>query len=165
MVAMNGRHSILIFAEVGTYKLGDFKKKRETGTHVIFPVKTVHIVQFTLVYFPGAHIYHHVVVPVSLLEELSHLVNGVPVNFLQTWSRESHGNNAWSDIGEIQVEVSIFEPILRPWDYFSDEVHFSVTIINNYFSSKTFSLISFFLFDYTWLILIGSNSFRNGIVE
>jgi len=109
----------VLLSKIGLYGLAEGEQEVETGRVVVLPAVLLHlkfksiyiVVELGVVVGTSAQVVHLVVGRVLERQELRHVLYGVAVHGLQSRSGEGHHDYPRRYVGQVQIELVVFEPL------------------------------------------------------
>lgn len=92
---------------------------------MVLPIVTTDVLKLLIFDTASADVDGNVFILMGILEELADRVNRVPIEFLDSWGRESHGDDSMSNVGEVEIVPKLFETFFWSAYYLAQEIHFS----------------------------------------
>lgn len=123
MITVKNCNSLRIFFEEIRNLKAYLKKKFEIRTSMILPKVAFNIFEFFLINLSSTKIDSNVFIIMIFREELTHRVNRITIEFLNSWCRESHSYDSISNICEIKIEAIFFISIFRSPYNLSKKIH------------------------------------------
>ncbi len=113
MVTVEHCYPVLVLAEKVSDLVADDEESVERWRFMVLPIKTNHILEYTLINRPSTNVHRNVFVLMLLLHKLSNGINRVPVQFLYPRSRKSHRDYPRRNVSQVQVVPVLLIPLLR----------------------------------------------------
>mmetsp|Transcript_6495 Transcript_6495/g.26760 ORF Transcript_6495/g.26760 Transcript_6495/m.26760 type:complete len:283 (+) Transcript_6495:1623-2471(+) len=111
--AVHHHHVLVVFREESVDLLAERQEVAQWRSSVVRPPTCMRFVELACVVLSLSEVEHAIVPLVVGVEHAGNLLHAVPVRALHApLCRETHGYDPVGDVGEVQVECAISEPVL-----------------------------------------------------